>query len=58
MADEITNEERLSRLKKTALDKLREAEIAMHDYARECDVGDERTKAFEVYERIRTATRL
>lgn len=54
---EITQEERIARLKKIALDKLHDATVAMHDYARECEVGEERIKAFEAYERLRTATR-
>jgi len=33
--------------------KLREAEEAAYALARECEVGPERTKMFEVYERIR-----
>lgn len=37
-------------LKQTAFAKLREAEKALHEYACACDVGPERTKAFDLYE--------
>lgn len=36
----------------------REAEKAAHEYFQSCEVGDERTVAATVYERIRTATRI
>lgn len=35
-----------------------QAEQAWYAYACECDVGPDREYAFEVYERIRTATRI
>lgn len=44
-------------LKRDALDRLKGAERKMHEYAASCEVGEEREKAFEVYERIRVATR-
>lgn len=53
----IAQEEQITKLKEIALERLHEATAAMYDYARECDVGEERTKAFEVYERLRIATR-
>lgn len=34
-----------------------ETEQAAHKYAAACDIGPERIFAFEVYERIRNATR-
>lgn len=48
----------LQRLKADALKKLTEAEKAMYLYAGECEVGEERTRAFEIYGNIRTATRV
>lgn len=36
---------------------VRSAERAAHAYAASCEVGEERTWAFEVFERIRLATR-
>lgn len=44
-------------LKHQALDALREAEAKMYAYACELDLGEERTRAFEVYENIRNAPR-
>jgi len=44
-------------LKKAAQDARLSAERAYYAYACEVDVGPEREYAFEVYERIRTATR-
>lgn len=34
---------------------IREAEKAAHEYAANCDLGDERVAAFEVFENVRTA---
>lgn len=45
-------------LKAQALEKLREAEKLMYDYFCACDIGPERTRAHEVYENIRNATRV
>lgn len=42
-------------LKAAAFTALRDAERRMHAYARELDVGDERTRALEIYENIRKA---
>ena len=47
----------LDRKRVAAYDKLREAVGAWHAYFAECDLGDERAHAAEVYERIRTADR-
>lgn len=44
--------------RKTAHEKLREAEKAWYEYFALCEVGDERTKAAEIYENIRTAARV
>jgi hypothetical protein len=44
-------------LKKEAQRLLREAGAAWYAYAGECDLGDERTWAFEVYENLHRATR-
>lgn len=49
--------EQLAELKRIGLEKPHEAEKAMYAYAKECD-GIERMEAFEVYENIRTATRV
>jgi hypothetical protein len=45
-------------LKRDFLEKHRAAEKAAWAYFCECPVGDERTRASEVYENIRTATRV
>lgn len=45
-------------LKNAAFAALRDAEKRMHAYARELEVGDERTKAFEIFENIRNAARV
>lgn len=47
----------LAELKTAALTAIRTAEKAAYDYACACDVGAERERAFDVYERIRTSTR-
>lgn len=48
----------LARLKKQALDKLHEAEKAMYEYFAACPVGAERVRASDIYDNIRTATRV
>lgn len=45
-------------LKDSAFQALRTAEKRMHAYACELEVGDERTKAFEIFENIRNAARV
>lgn len=45
-------------LKNAAFAALRDAEKRMHAYASALDVGDERTKAFEIFENIRNAARV
>ncbi|MGO2305995.1 MAG: hypothetical protein ACTH5W_14995 [Providencia sp.] len=45
-------------LKETFLNAHKQAVKAAYDYFCACDVGDERIQASEVYERIRTATRI
>lgn len=45
-------------LKNTAFSALREAEVKMHTYACELEIGEERTKAFEIFENIRNAARV
>lgn len=40
-----------------AFEALREAEKAWHKYAALLDVGPERSRAFDIYELIRTAPR-
>ena len=49
---------RNTRLRCEALDALKDAEHKMHKYAADCELGKDREFAFEVYERIRTATRI
>lgn len=44
-------------LKQQAMKKLQEAERALHEWACEEDVGDNRTIAFNMYEIVRTAPR-
>lgn len=50
--------ETAERLKNEAFAALREAETKMYSFAAFLDVGDERTKAFEVFENIRNAARV
>lgn len=45
-------------LKSAAFAALRDAEKRMHTYACELEVGEERTKAFEIFENIRNAARV
>lgn len=45
-------------LKNAAFEALRDAEKRMHAYACALDIGDERTKAFEIFENIRNAARV
>lgn len=47
-----------TRLKEIFLKAHREAEKAAFEYFRACDVGEERIQASEIYQRIRTATRI
>jgi hypothetical protein len=47
----------LDRKRLAAYDALREAIGAWYKYYGECEVGDERTHAAEVYERIQNADR-
>lgn len=45
-------------LKNAAFEALRDAEKRMHTYACALEVGDARTKAFEIFENIRNAARV
>lgn len=47
----------LAQMKRHALSLLSQAASAMHSYAAECDVGQERNKAFDAYECIINAIR-
>lgn len=47
----------LEQLKADLLSKLHAAEKAAYAYFCECDVGAERTRAYQVYENILNATR-
>lgn len=46
----------LEQKKEEAIKQITKAEKAIYEYACFCEVGEERTKAFQVYENIRTAT--
>lgn len=48
----------IEELKEDMLKKRNEAEKAAYAYCCACDLGDEREKAFQIYENIRNATRL
>lgn len=49
------NEQELKTLKEEALSALRDAAQKMYDYAAACEIGEERTKAFEMQRNIRHA---
>lgn len=40
------------------LAQLRETEKLAHEYFSDCDLGQERIAAYEIYENVRTATRV
>ena len=48
----------VTKLKAKFIEAHREAEKAAFEYFCACDVGNERIQASEIYERIRTATRI
>jgi hypothetical protein len=48
----------LATARKLAFEKLREAEQAWYAYFGLCEVGPDRERAADVYEKVRTATRL
>ncbi len=54
----MTRPKDAEKLKQEALAKIREAEKAAYAWACECDVGAERVRAFEIYDNVRTATRV
>lgn len=45
-------------LKNSAFASLRDAESRMHKYASALEIGDDRVKAFEIFENIRNAARV
>lgn len=49
----MENQNDLNELKKEMHKKQREAENAAYAYAIACEIGDERTRAFQIYENIR-----
>jgi hypothetical protein len=51
------NEQVIEDLKGAAFASLQDAEKRMYKYACPLDVGEEREKAFEIYENIRNAAR-
>jgi hypothetical protein len=55
---EATPEMRLASALRVAHEKLREAEKAWYEYFGMCEVGPDRERAADVYEKVRTATRL
>lgn len=50
-------ESKLKSLKEDAFNSLDEAVSKLHKYACECEIGDERTKAFAIYQAARLAPR-
>jgi hypothetical protein len=57
-AAQETQEQKLARLKAVRNEAMRVAERAAYDYFKECDLGEERVKAGDIYENIRTAGRV
>lgn len=53
-----TQEQKIAYARRVAHEKLREAEKAWYEYFGLCEVGPDRERAAEVYENVRTATRL
>jgi hypothetical protein len=51
-------EQLLTSLKRTRDELIQAAEKAAYAYARECEVGKERIRAFEIHENIRNAGRV
>jgi hypothetical protein len=45
-------------LKQDFISKRQSAEEAAYKYCCSCEIGEEREQAFEIYERIRNATRI
>lgn len=54
---EMSNEVEFKKIREEFFRKRLEAEKAAYAYFCTCEIGDEREKASEIYERIRTATR-
>jgi hypothetical protein len=52
------NKEELANLKEIRDSAMRTAEKAAYSYACACEVGNERTKAFEIYENVLNAGRV
>lgn len=57
-APDATPEMQIASARKVAHEKLREAEVAWFEYFGLCEVGPDRERAAEVYENVRTATRV
>jgi hypothetical protein len=51
----ITEQKRLQRV---TMEAIRSAEQAAYAWACSCDEGPERNRAFEIYENVRTSTRV
>lgn len=54
---DATKTQMIAQARSMAMEKLGEAERAWHAYAALCEVGPERTLAFDTFENIRTAVR-
>lgn len=54
----MSDKEKLAALKKTRDEAIQAAETASFEYARECDAGRERERAFDIYENIRISKRV
>jgi len=52
-----TQEQKVTVARDAANRALDAAERAWYEYAGECEVGADRTRAFDVYEKVRTARR-
>lgn len=55
---QATEAQRIELAREKAHKALNAAESAWHEFAALCEVGEERTRAFDVYENVRTARRL
>jgi hypothetical protein len=53
-----SDDQKLSVMRAAVAAKIREAEKAAYEYFCACPLGSERTRAADVYENVRTATRV
>ena len=54
----VCNGKSPARLKEGMIEAIHHAERCAYSYASPCEIGDERTEAFGIYEEIRTVTRV